>query len=168
MDASEYLAFLPLLFYGIALADLQVQWRRFFEPKHWYLPYFLATIMFTETAVWNVFGYLEIVGQMENISYYRYWLYLLQPMLYLIVVSALTPELNHPDTEQFFRQRIPVVFGLMAVYLASHFTYDITGMSSVELTRIISIVACIAIAISRRIELVYVLSVIWFASLFMR
>jgi hypothetical protein len=30
MDASEYLAFLPLLLYGIALADLFSQWKRFF------------------------------------------------------------------------------------------------------------------------------------------
>jgi hypothetical protein len=29
MEAPEYLAFIPLLFYGIALADLLGQWRRF-------------------------------------------------------------------------------------------------------------------------------------------
>jgi hypothetical protein len=32
MEATEYFAFLPLLIYGIALADLFSQWKRLFSP----------------------------------------------------------------------------------------------------------------------------------------
>ena len=51
MDAAEYLAFLPLLIYGIALADLFSQWKRLFNPKQLYLPYILLTGILTETAI---------------------------------------------------------------------------------------------------------------------
>jgi len=33
MDLTEYMVFLPLLIYGIALADLFSQWKRFFDIK---------------------------------------------------------------------------------------------------------------------------------------
>ena len=94
MDPAEYLAFVPLLIYGIALADLLGQWRRFFDKDYFYFPYFLTTIIFTEAAVWNVYKYLEVVTNLEGVSYAQYWAYLVQPVLFLITVSALTPESN--------------------------------------------------------------------------
>ena len=64
MEASEYLAFIPLLIYGIALADLLGQWRRFFDRDYFYLPYFLTTLIFTENAIWSVYGYLEVTSHL--------------------------------------------------------------------------------------------------------
>ena len=72
MQPSEYLAFIPLLIYGLALADLLGQWRRFFEREYFYLPYFLVTLIFTEVAIWNVFIYLGVTKQLEGISYFQY------------------------------------------------------------------------------------------------
>jgi len=33
METTEYLAFVPLLIYGIGLADLLGEWKRLFDPK---------------------------------------------------------------------------------------------------------------------------------------
>jgi len=59
MDSTEYLAFVPLLLYGIALADLfdlLGQWRRFFDKEYLYWPYFLTTVMVTELAIRTCFS----------------------------------------------------------------------------------------------------------------
>ena len=108
MDSTEYLAFVPLLFYGIALADLLGEWRRFFDKKYFYWPYSLTTVMLTELAVRNVFLYLEVVQGMDGQSYFRYWLHLVQPMIFLMVVSALTPDNHDQDTKSYFNERLGI------------------------------------------------------------
>lgn len=165
MSPAEYLTFIPLLFYGIALADLLKQWRRFFEIEYLYLPYFITTIMITEIAVWNIFLYLEVVTQLAEISYFRYWAHLLQPMIFLMLVSALTPDSSNQDTEGYFRKRIPAVFGLMALFIASHFSIDSFTFSSLSIARLAGVAACLAIAITRKPALVYFMAVIWVVSL---
>ena len=168
MEASEYLAFIPLLIYGIALADLLGQWRRFFDRDYFYLPYFLTTLIFTENAIWSVYGYLEVTSHLAAIEYFQYWAYLLQPMLFLVIVSALTPELEIKDTKAYFIKRMPVVFGLMAVYIGSHFIANYGEISQLNIARFLAILLCIAMAISRRAWLVYVATALWVFSLFAR
>ena len=168
MEASEYLAFIPLLIYGIALADLLGQWRRFFDRNYFYLPYFLTTLLFTENAIWSVYGYLEVTSHLDGIGYFQYWSYLLQPMLFLVIVSALTPEPECKDTEAYFIKRMPVVFGMMAVYIGSHFIANYGVMSSINVARFLAIVLCIVMAVSRRAWLVYVATALWLFSLYAR
>ncbi|MGA9540537.1 MAG: hypothetical protein WBQ77_05755 [Methyloceanibacter sp.] len=168
MEASEYLAFLPLLIYGIALADLLSQWRRFFDRDYFYLPYFLATLLFTENAIWSVYGYLEVTSHLDGIGYFQYWAYLLQPMLFLVIVSALTPDPENKDTEAYFIKRMPVVFGMMAVYIGSHFIADYGEMSSLNVARVLAILLCIVMAVSKRAWLVYVATALWLFSLYAR
>jgi len=168
MEAPEYLAFIPLLFYGIALADLLGQWRRFFDRDYFYLPYFLTTLIFTEVAIWNVFIYLEVIGKLEGIRYFHYWLYLLQPMLFLVIVSALTPEPENKDTDLYFQKRMPIVFGLMALYIASHLFASYGSTTPVTVVRVVSVLLCVVTAVIRKPWLVYVLTAIWVVSLFAR
>ena len=165
MDPAEYLAFVPLLFYGIALADLLGQWRRFFDRDCFYLPYFVTTIIFTESAVWNVYIYLEVVSHLEGIRYHQYWSYLVQPMLFLLTVSALTPESDNQDTEGYFKQRLSLVYGLMAIFVASHFLAGFGATVPVTFPRIILIALCIAIVLTKKIWLIYVTTVFWFVGL---
>ena len=165
MDASEYLAFVPLLLYGMALADLLGQWRRFFEKKYLYWPYFLTTVIFTELAIRNVFFYLEVVQKLDGISYFHYWLELTQPVIFLMVVSALTPDSAESDTKDYFEKRITTVFALFAAFIASHFlpAYGVT--ITMDFARVAAIVTCVSIAITRRAELIYVLAGLWFVGL---
>ena len=168
MEAPEYLAFIPLLFYGIALADLLGQWRRFFDGDYFYLPYFLTTLIFTEVAIWNVFIYLDVVGHLEDIHYFQYWAYLLQPMLFLVIVSALTPEPENKNTEVYFKKRMPVVFGLMAIYIFSHLFANFGSTAPITAVRVVAIALCVVTAVVGRVWLVYAVTIIWVISLFAR
>jgi hypothetical protein len=165
MDPGEYLAFIPLLIYGIALAELLVQWRRFFDKDQFYLPYFLTTIVFTEAAIWNVYNYLEVVAGLEGVLYHQYWGYLIQPMIFLLIVSALTPEPDSKDTEAYFKARMPVVFGLMAVFIFVHLFAGFGTTVELTVARGIAIALCIAIAVTRNVWLVYVMVVVWLLGL---
>lgn len=165
MDPAEYLVFIPLLIYGIALADLLGTVRCFFDKEYFYLPYFISTLMFTEIAVWNIFIYLDVTSSLVGISYLRYWGYLLQPMIFLLMVSALTPEKENIDTEKHFKQRISVVYGLMALFVASHLFTGIGSFTTITYIRIVGAVYCLAIAITRKIWLIYVAVGIWLLSL---
>ncbi len=70
----NYLYFLPLLLYGIALAELFSQWKRFFNPGQIFLPYLLMTIILTETALYNVFIYAKLIDQLIGLNYFNYLL----------------------------------------------------------------------------------------------
>lgn len=168
MQPSEYLAFIPLLIYGLALADLLGQWRRFFERDYFYLPYFITTLIFTEVAIWNVFIYLVVTEMLAGIGYFQYWLYLSQPMLFLITVAALTPEPENKETEVYFKQRMPIVFGLMALYIGSHLFTSVGSTPALNVVRVITVLLLVSIAASRKVWLVYVASILWVISLFAR
>ncbi len=165
MDSAEYLAFVPLLLYGMALADLLGQWRRFFEKKYIYWPYFLTTVIFTELAIRNVFLYLEVVQKLDGISYFHYWLDLMQPVIFLMVVSALTPDSAESDTKDYFEKRITIVFALFAAFIASHFLPAYGVAVAMDYARVAAVVTCVSIAVTRRTWLVYVLGGVWFLGL---
>lgn len=168
MNTAEYLIFIPLLFYGMALADLLSQWRRFFDKEYMYWPYFISTLILTETAIYNVYIYLDVVGEFDDINYYQYWLYLIQPMLFLLIVHALTPEQDNKSTETYFNKRIPLVFGLTAIFVSWHLIFGLSDMGSLKYSRLIGVILCILIALTRKIFLIYVLGLLWFLSLFFR
>ena len=168
MSTTEYLAFIPLLIYGIALADLLSQWKRFFDKELMYWPYFLATVMFTEIAIWNVYSYMYIIKDILEIEYFKYWIHLLQPLLFLLTVNALTPDSENKDTEGYFRKRISLIFILMAGFIACHFIPGFGHESGLELPRIIGVGMCLAVAFSRKPSWVYAMAAIWIISLFLR
>ena len=168
MSADEFLSFIPLLLYGIALADLFSQWRRFFEKQYLYLPYVITTIVFTEIAIWNVFIFMEFLEVIPSVSYYEYWLFLLQPIIFLLMVHAFTPEVDNIDTETYFKRRMGLVFLLMAVYIGTHMLPSLTTRSDFVNVRVVTVVVCLAIAISRKIWLIYLMGALWVVSLFFR
>ncbi len=165
MDTSEYLAFVPLLLYGMGLTALLGQWRRFFEKKYLYWPYFLTTVMLTELAIRNVFLYLEIVRKLDGIRYFHYWLELTQPMLFLMAVSALTPDSAESSTKDYFNKRITIVFALFAVFISTHFLPEYGVTVTMDYARVAAVVICVSIAVTRRAWLVYVLGGLWFLGL---
>ena len=144
------------------------QWKRFFDKEYLYWPYFLTTLIFTETAIYNIFIYLEIASDLSDISYYQYWPFLIQPMIFLLTVYALTPEKEDKDTAGYFIKRMPAIYGLMAAYIACHFLPGFGVTESLDISRIIGIGLCIFLATSRTVSLVYVITVVWIISLFFR
>ena len=168
MDPAEYFAFVPLLFYGIALSDLLGQWRRFFDRDYFYLPYFATTVIFTELAIWNIYGYLDVVQQLKDATYRQYWAYLLQPMIFLLTVSALTPESEDQNTKEYFDNRMALVYGLMAIFIGSHLFMSYDDPTSRIVVRIVATALLVVVAVTRRTSVIYALGVLWFVGLLSR
>jgi hypothetical protein len=162
MHTQDYLAFIPLLLYGIGLADLLAEWKRMFDPKSLFVPYILVTIMLTETAVFNVFSYLNIVNAMENIGYMQYLWYLVSPFLFLVTVNSFTPE-KEADTKEYFQSRMPIFMSLVAAFVGSHFLYG-GEFDRLGVARLIFIALFIAIAYFKKLWMIYVLFALWLAA----
>lgn len=160
MDATEYLAFLPLLIYGIALADLFGQWKRLFEPKKVFVPYILFTMMLTELAVYNVFAYAELVDNMHGLQYYQYLIKLIPPFLFMLTVNAFTPE-KGDDTKEYFMQKMPHFFTMLAAFMATLFFYDFNENAMTVVSRIIGIALVLIAGYTRKIWLCYCVIALW-------
>lgn len=167
MDASEYLAFIPLLLYGLGLADLLSEWKRLFVTKNWYLPYAILTIILTETALYNVFIYIHLVEQMPGQSYFTYLSYLFPPFLFLMATNAFTPD-KESDTKEYFIKQMPVFFSLLALFVASHFLYGFNEPSLMVIGRIVIIILIIILGYMRKIWVVYALAIIWILLFFVK
>ena len=167
MDATEYLAFIPLLLYGIGLADLLSEWKRLFVTKDWYLPYALLTIILTETALYNVFIYIHLVEQMPGQSYFMYLSYLFPPFLFLMATNVFTPD-QESETREYFIRRMPVFFTLLALFIASHFLYGFNEPAFMVIARAVIIVLIIIFGIMRKVWVVYVLAFLWLLLFFVK
>ena len=165
MSTSEYLAFLPMLIYGIALTDLFRQWSRFSKLKQLYLPYFLLTIILTETALYHVFLFAGLLDHLKGLTYASYLVYLVPPFLFLLTTIFFTPG-KGADTEEHFVKYMPVFLSFFALYTASHFLHEFNELKSVFVIRSIGILWILMTGIFRKKWMVYILGVLWIWSLF--
>ena len=161
MKASEVLAFLPLLIYGIAIAELFSQWKRFINFKSLYLPYALLTILLTEIALYNVYLFSQLVSEINSMNYKSYLLYIVPPFIFMISVNIFTPE-KEDDTEVYFKENMPIFFTLTALFVASHFLFKFEERDMMYLFRIVLIIWLLLTGIFRKIWMVYVFVAIWF------
>jgi len=165
MEATEYLAFLPLLIYGISLADLFREWKRFLNLKEIFLPYLLLTIILTETALYNVFAFAGLLENLEGQTYSSYLLYLAPPFLFMLATSFFTPE-EGSDTKEYFMKNMPVFLTFFALFAASHFLYDFNEPGIFKGIRIFGVVVILLTGFLRKKWMVYLLCAIWLFSLF--
>lgn len=161
MEASEVLAFLPLLIYGIAIAQLFSQWKRFINFKSIYLPYAILTILLTEIALYNVYLFSQLVGEIDSMNYKSYLLYIVPPFIFMISVNIFTPE-KEDDTEVYFKENMPIFFALTALFVASHFFFKFEEEDVMYFARIGLIIWLLLTGILRKIWMVYVFVAIWF------
>jgi hypothetical protein len=152
----------------MTIAELLTQWKRFFDKDHLYWPYFLTTIIFTELAIWNVYSYMYIIKDVQEIGYFNYWIHLLQPLLFLLTVNALTPGSEDKDIEVYFKKRISLVFLLMAGFLSCHYIPGFGLAQSMDIPRIIGITLCLIVAVLKKPIWVYPMTIIWVGSLVVR
>lgn len=167
MDPAEYLAFLPLLIYGIGITDLLSQWKRFFIKKGQYPLYIVLTVMLIERAVYNVFIYLDLVDTLPEQSYYKYLIFLIPPFLFQMVVNVFTPD-KGSETRLYFITNLRLIFVLMALFTVSHFLYNFNEHPFSQYVRILVIIVSIAIAIFRKNWLIYLLVALWFSGFLLR
>lgn len=167
MHTIEYLAFIPLLMFGLGLADLMSQWRRLFDPLEWYLPYTVFTIILTEMAVYNVFIYYNLLVQLPGQSYFTYLSYLLPPFLFILTTSAFTPE-KEANTKDHFIKRMPIFLTLLGALILSHFIFKYDESIFIQIARLVVVVILIIIGFTRKIWLVYIIGSLWLISFLFR
>ncbi len=167
MDAAEYLAFLPLLIYGIALADLFGEWKRLLEPKGVFITYILFTVVLTETAVYNVFAYAELVENLRGLQYHDYLIKLVPPFLFMLTVNAFTPE-KGDDTKVYFISQMRSFLIMLAAFMGTHFFYDFGEGNITIISRIIGIVLVLAVAVFRKVWMSYLIIASWLITIYFR
>ena len=167
MQTLEYLAFIPLLMYGLGLADLLSQWKRLFDPEDWYLPYTIFTVILTEIAVYNVFIYFNLLVQLPGQNYFTYLSYLLPPFLFILTTSAFTPE-KEAKTKEHFIKRMPIFFTSLAMLILSHFFFQYGESIYVHIGRLLIVVILIIVGFTRKIWPVYIIAFIWLISFLFR
>jgi uncharacterized membrane protein len=167
MDATQYLAFLPLLVYGLGLTALMSDWKRHFDLKQFYLPYTLLSIVITEVAVYNVFIYIQLIAKFQYQSYLSYLSYLVSPFLFFMSAQVFTPDAG-VNTKEYFAKRMPLFYSLFALLIASHFIYQLVESKYAAIMRLVFIVLIIGVGFSRRPWLTYLVVFFWAFSLFIR
>jgi hypothetical protein len=167
MSATDYLSFLPLLIYGIAIADLLSEWKRLFEKKEFFLPYALFTVMLTEVAIYNVFIYAELIKDLEGLRYGQYLIYLLPPFLFMMVANVFTPDKGE-DTRLYFIKQRPLFFSLVSVFMATHFLFDFNEAPNLVYIRLIYIAIFFVVGFIKKIWPTYVVFALWLISIFIR
>jgi hypothetical protein len=167
MSATDYLSFLPLLIYGIAIAGLLSQWKHLFDIQTFFLPYALFTIMLTEVALYNVFIYAELINDLEGLAYGQYLMYLLPPFLFMMVANVFTPDKGEETRSYFLKQR-PILFGLLAVFILTHYLYDFNEEPFLLFARLVFVSIIIVAGFVKKIWPSYVIFGLWLISVILR
>ena len=166
MDVVEYLLFIPLLLYGIAISDLFSQWRRIFG-KDSYLPYSILNFILIEIAVYNVFISSNYIVSLEDVGYFEYWIFLLPPLVFLALALIFTPD-EDVDTESYFKSKIRVIFILVGLFIGLHFLETYKFSSELSFPRIVTLIVCAIIVITKSMKWVYFIFLIWLLGLIFR
>lgn len=167
MDATQYLAFVPLLIYGLGLTALMADWKRLFDVKQIYLPYTLLSLVITEVAIYNVFIYIQVIEAFKEQSYLSYLSFLISPFLFYMAAQVFTPDAG-VNTKEYFVKRMPLFCTLFATLIGSHFIYDLEEARYSALLRLVFMVLVIVVGFSRKPWLTYLVVAFWAISLFIR
>ena len=167
MVSSEYLAFIPLLIYGIALADLLSQWKRLLKSNQLFIPYLFLTIILTETAIYNVFVYGNLINQLAGQNYSSYLSYLLPPFLFMLTTNIFTPD-QDSDTEEYFMKNMPVFLTIFSLFIASHFLYEFGESTPTIIVRVVGGILVFIAGVSRKKWIFYTFCTLWVFSQFVK
>ena len=168
MYETEYLAFIPLLLYGLGIADLINHWRRYLNREHFYLPYLFSGFLLLELGIFSVYEYLQLTSELTSDSYGIYLLHLIPPILYLAMCKIFTPE-KGIATKEYFTINIPLLFSLGAVFNISHFMFDYGSENPYLLpARILVVVLLLAFAYTRKIAIFYFIFALYMIRLVLR
>ena len=165
---EQALAFIPFLIFGLGITHLLSEWKRLFETKKYFLPYFLFTIMLTEIAVYAIFVYAQLVAKLPELNYFTYLSYLIPPFLFFMVTSVFTPD-KGTDTKEYFIKNMPLFFILFALFFVSQFFYELHESNYLHILRLLAIgILIIAGLFYRRIWITYALVGIWLIGFLIR
>lgn len=156
MQPQEYFAILPLLIYGIAIAELVSPWRSFFEEKKPYLPFILTGLLMLEVAFSNFYRFFSFLDHTYQ-NYFVFLAHLFSPLVFLMAAHVYTPEeRKNLDTRDYFHRKFKLLMILLAIFVSSHFVYDI-GANINTYLRLTFIAILLFAGLTRKVWMVYLL-----------
>ena len=167
MDVTEYLAFVPLLIYGVGLTKLMSDWKRIFDSTQIYLPYTMLSVVLSEVAIYNIFIYIRLIAEFSGQTYLSYLLYLAPPILFYLTANVFTPD-EGTDTRSYFLERMRLFFILFALMIGSHFLYGMYEAPLSTVVRLVYIIILVIVAIIRKPWLSYLVVGFWLLSFLVR
>lgn len=168
MDKVEYLYFIPLLLYGIALNDLFVQFKLFLQPKFRYLPYVLTIIIFIEIIIFNVYEYYEFAKGLNTMNYFDYMFYLIPPVLSMMLVTSTVIKEDVENVEAAYDNTIRFTFTLLTLFFGFRLLSAFNVNDSLDIPRIIACILSIAYAITKRKVFFYIMFLLWLIGVVIR
>jgi len=167
MDKIEYLLFISLLIYGIALSDLLSEYKRLIKDKILHFKYLVTVLMLSEVAIFNIYKLYSIINSYDITTYLQYWVLLIPPIIFMSVVHIFVMEDSH-DTlesmEQEFQRNIKPTFLLMSAYTATHFIPMMNPDGHVQWVRLLSISILLLYILFRKDIVFYLLIGAWIVS----
>lgn len=172
MDKSEYLLFIPLLIYGIALSDLFGRWKILLSPKNFYWPYPLTIFLFSESAIYNVFKYYYYSERLVDAHYFTYCAYLLPPIIFMMMSNFLTNNIDETKDSRLkfvFTERIKQVFILLAIFmLITALPFYQIDQGRFPYLKLVAIPFALLYAFSKKTVYFYLLITLWAAGVLLK
>lgn len=98
-------------------------------------------------------------------TYCQYWVFLPQPILFVLTVSALTPDTEESNTREHFLKRVSIIYGLMAAFLGSQLLSGDDPHPSLVAPRLVATGLLVVVAVTRRLEIISLLVAVWLVAL---
>jgi hypothetical protein len=172
MDQIEYLYFIPLLIYGIALSDIFSEYKRLLHANSHYWPYIILIFILSETAVYNVYTLYNLHKNLETNNYLQYWIFLGPPIIFMLAVNSIVLKddaTNKEKLEKHFKDRVSNTYLLMALYISSHLIPLMSAGTTIDnLVRIFFILVILLNVFSKKDWTFYFLVGLYFMSLILK
>ena len=143
MSKDEFFAFMPLLMYGIAVSELMIHWRDYLKPGRRYWPHLIFGIILLELAFSNFYFLYDDLDKLF-VNYLSFLARLTPPLVFLLLVSAYTPEEN-VNVKTYFNDKMRTVFLLLSFFIFLNMIMDL-GWNELTFIRVSAIAMCLLVA----------------------
>ena len=158
MSQEEFYSIMPILLLSIGIGDILLHWKDYFQKERQYLPHIVTGVMIVEVGIRNYYALFNELYFIANMSYNQFLARLLPPMLFLLAAAAFTPD-EGCDIKEYFNRRIPVVFSLLALFIASHWLVQLE-INYTFYVRATAVAGCLLMVVTRNPKIIYLLLVI--------
>ncbi len=155
MSPEEFYSIMPILLLSIGIGDILLHWKDYFQEDRRYWPHIVTGFMIVEVGIRNYYLLFSDLPEISHLRYNGFLVRLIPPMFFLLSAAAFTPDENS-DVKEYFIRRMPLVFSLLALFIASHwliqFKIDYTFW-----VRVSAVAGCLLMVFTRKPNLIYLL-----------
>ncbi len=158
MSQEEFYSIMPILLLSLGIGDILLHWKDYFQRERLYLPHMITGVMIVEVGIRNYFLLFKELGSISQMTYNEFLARLVPPMFFLLAAAAFTPD-EDSDIRAYFNRRLPTVFSLLALFIASHWLVQFE-INYTFYVRAAAVAGCLMMVIFRNPNLIYVLLVL--------